>query len=367
MKGRGVFVFVFLALIAVPTIAGVPVQVTVNGEVEFNQIRSGPLSAVAPGDPAVMSFLVDSDLFTDNPFFPTRGYVIDHASYSFLLDGVDVGLQDPFPAGQVPYFVVRDNDPAVDGFFISTDLSFDFGIPLDEPGFFGPFGARFLATYPGDRLPSLDILDALGTYDFDGLQVYGYAVTDGPFDAMFILYRNMTISLLPVEVPVDVKPGSCPNPINVTNNGVLPVAILGTDELDVTTIDPASVRLEGVAPLRSGYEDVGTPFDPYVGKSDCTMDCHEMEWDGWMDLTFKFDSQEIAAALGGAVDRECAVVTLTGNFKEEFGGGPIVGEDVVIVLEVPVRTPIAAPVSDRLTRTQTLPEGPESPTRFGLK
>ena len=31
-----------------------------------------------------------------------------------------------------------------------------------------------------------------------------------------------------VEVPVDIKPGSCPNPVNIASKGVLPVAILGT-------------------------------------------------------------------------------------------------------------------------------------------
>lgn len=43
-------------------------------------------------------------------------------------------------------------------------------------------------------------------------------------------------------VPIDIKPQSCPNPINVKSRGVLPVAILGTAEFDVTTIDPASIR-----------------------------------------------------------------------------------------------------------------------------
>lgn len=54
----------------------------------------------------------------------------------------------------------------------------------------------------------------------------------------------------PSQVPVDVKPTSCPNPLNVGSKGVLPIAILGAEDFDVTTVDPESVRLEGVAPLR---------------------------------------------------------------------------------------------------------------------
>lgn len=70
-----------------------------------------------------------------------------------------------------------------------------------------------------------------------------------------------------LKVDVDIKPGSCPNPLNLKSKGVLPVAVLGTEEFDVTTIDPLSILLsreeveEGVAPIRSDYEDVATPFE----------------------------------------------------------------------------------------------------------
>ena len=63
-----------------------------------------------------------------------------------------------------------------------------------------------------------------------------------------------------VKVAVDIKPRSCPNPLKVGKNGVLPVAILGTAGFDVTDIDASSVRLAGVAPLRSSLEDVATPL-----------------------------------------------------------------------------------------------------------
>ncbi|NIN69480.1 MAG: hypothetical protein GTO63_33310, partial [Anaerolineae bacterium] len=53
-----------------------------------------------------------------------------------------------------------------------------------------------------------------------------------------------------IYVDLDIKPGSCPNPLNTRSNAVLPVAILGTDVFDVNDIDPATVMLEGVSPLR---------------------------------------------------------------------------------------------------------------------
>ena len=67
------------------------------------------------------------------------------------------------------------------------------------------------------------------------------------------------IAQVEVAVPVDIKPQSCPNPLNCKTQGLLPVAILGTADFDVTTLDVFSIQLAGVAPLRSALEDVATP------------------------------------------------------------------------------------------------------------
>ncbi len=104
---------------------------------------------------------------------------------------------------------------------------------------------------------------------------------------------------------LDIKPGSCPNPFNAKlfdyvggdnehKGGVLPVAILGSDELDVLDVDLSTVRLEGVCPLETGigYEDVSRPVvDGYV------CECTSEGPDGYLDLTMKFSSLEIAAAI----------------------------------------------------------------------
>ena len=138
---------------------------------------------------------------------------------------------------------------------------------------------------------------------------------------------------LPVVVPVDVRPGSCPNPLNCQSKGVLPVAILGTVTFDVTQVDPATVRLAGVAPLRWDYEDVATPYEPLSGKQDCLVDCTTMGPDGYMDATLKFETQEIVAALGETIqDGDCIVAQLTGNLRESAGGTEFIGEDVIRIV-----------------------------------
>jgi hypothetical protein len=44
-----------------------------------------------------------------------------------------------------------------------------------------------------------------------------------------------------IEVSVDIKPGSTLNPINLSSNGLVPVAILTTESFDATSVDPSTV------------------------------------------------------------------------------------------------------------------------------
>lgn len=173
------------------------VNVTINGEVEWNFITAPPLGGALVGQAAKLTFTVDSNNFANNPVYPTRGYPIDKASFKLEFPTTSIGLKDPYPAGQTPYFVIRNNDPAVDGFMVSTGTGFPEGVPLNQAGGFGNFGNEFHATYEGSRLPSLNVLDALGTYNFTGLSVFNWTLQDGPVDAMGILFSDMTISAVP--------------------------------------------------------------------------------------------------------------------------------------------------------------------------
>jgi hypothetical protein len=135
-----------------------------------------------------------------------------------------------------------------------------------------------------------------------------------------------------MEVVVDIKPGSCPNPLNLKSRGVLPVAVLGTLELDVNDIDPASIRLEGVAPLRSALKDVAAPV---TDTNDCN--CMQPGPDGQMDLTLKFKRPLLVQALMLAYPEIAARDVLTLNLTGELSNGiSIEGADcIVIVGKVP--------------------------------
>ena len=94
------------------------------------------------------------------------------------------------------------------------------------------------------------------------------------------------------KVAVDIKPTSCPNPVNIKSEGMLPVAILGSDDFNVHDIDVATIQMAGVDPNRSNYEDVTGPLLDAEG-----CECSAEGPDGFMDLTLKFDKQAIVGAI----------------------------------------------------------------------
>ena len=112
------------------------------------------------------------------------------------------------------------------------------------------------------------------------------------------------------------------------------MAVLGTEDFDVTTIDPATIQLTregyevGVYPLRWSLEDVATPFE---GEP---CECHDLNGDGYVDLTLKFSTQAVKNALNlGAEVGNTLPLLITGNLKEEANGAPIRGMDCVRVLK----------------------------------
>lgn len=121
---------------------------------------------------------------------------------------------------------------------------------------------------------------------------------------------SVTITGDPIVIPVsiDIKPGSCPNPLNVKSKGVLPVAIIGTIAFDVYDIDLSTLQLKGIAPIREEFEDVATPFNG-ASIDDC-FDCTEQGPDGFVDLVLHFDTEEIVAILGSVSDGSCLEVEL---------------------------------------------------------
>lgn len=140
----------------------------------------------------------------------------------------------------------------------------------------------------------------------------------------------LTLHLIGIcnNISLDIKPGSCPNPFNVAGRGLLPVAILGSEDFDVSTIVPTSVRLADVAPIRDIYEDVAGPVTD-ANECGCTTEGP----DGYPDLVLKFRSQEIVDALiddpGDLTRGDILALSLTGELLD---GGSIIGSDCIVLV-----------------------------------
>jgi hypothetical protein len=94
------------------------------------------------------------------------------------------------------------------------------------------------------------------------LYMYDYNRRKSP---IFINEGEIISNLQDLDIILDIKPGTCKNPLNIGSKGVLPVAVLGSAGFDVSVINPASIRLIGVEPLRSAVEDVAAPADSAPG------------------------------------------------------------------------------------------------------
>jgi len=139
-----------------------------------------------------------------------------------------------------------------------------------------------------------------------------------------------------IVVGFDVKPGSCPNPINTKANGVEPMAIAGSEEFDVCDINISTLEIgicadgeftafEGVEPLRCEYDDVTESYIPEEGDPCCIC----TEPDGIIDLSLKYDTQELVEAGLGCYEKNDELCLCIRGMTYE--GQEFVGRDCIII------------------------------------
>ncbi|MCD4723808.1 MAG: T9SS type A sorting domain-containing protein [Bacteroidales bacterium] len=161
----------------------------------------------------------------------------------------------------------------------------------------------------------------------DGAWPVGFFYGDNLVNTCWALFILEKVAPPPpvMLVDFDIHPASWPNPININSAGKVPTAILGTESFDITTIDPATLLLEGVAPVMWSIEDVTVPVE---GEGECNNT--EEGPDGFYDLIVKFNTQELVTALGEVSDGDELILTITGNLID---GQYIEGNDCIIIID----------------------------------
>ena len=128
-------------------------------------------------------------------------------------------------------------------------------------------------------------------------------------------------------VCLDIKPGSCTNPLNLkgkndADKAVVPVAIIGSNDFDVEDIDLSTLRLAGTSPIRCSYEDIAA----YTEDITTGYNCEEAVPDGITDLSMKFYRNSLAEYIGNLPDDTSYVLALSGYLTD---GTMITGYDRV--------------------------------------
>lgn len=208
------------------------------------------------------------------------------------------------------------------------------GIPLDDCLLGSSCGSAYVYRFSGNHWieeQKLTASDKAQRNEFGGfvstngelivVGAKGVRCTAGDCGAAYIF---SCVSTTPV-VNLDIKPGSCPNPVNPRSRGVVSVAIVGSSFFDVMTVDLDSLilaRSDGVGGSVSPHsgkrshrifiEDVATPFDGEL------CECHELAGDGIDDLSLKFSTSELnhILELNDLSRGETIELVLRGNLQD---------------------------------------------------
>jgi hypothetical protein len=118
----------------------------------------------------------------------------------------------------------------------------------------------------------------------------------------------------PVNVTIDIKPGSDRNSVNLSSQGVVRVAILSTSTFDAATVDPASINLSGA-------------YEKQKGKGTLMASYKDVNRDGYLDLVIHVETQSLSLEESTTAAAESTPkATLTGM---TYNGTIITGSDTI--------------------------------------
>ena len=173
-------------------------RITITGTVETSGITRGPFASARAGQHAVAVFEVDSAIYLNSAQYPVRGYAINAAAFTLTVGTASTGMRIPLPSGTVPYFILQNDDPQVDGFYLaSTLVDYPGSIPLNG-GSGVTMNMSFLRGFDvGTILRSLNIVDASNQrWGFEHMSSYDWTVGVTGNAPMLVTYETIAIDNL---------------------------------------------------------------------------------------------------------------------------------------------------------------------------
>jgi sugar lactone lactonase YvrE len=131
------------------------------------------------------------------------------------------------------------------------------------------------------------------------------------------------------SVTCDIRPGTCPNPLNPRSRGVINVAVAGAADFDIDDIDAGSMSLAGALPIHVEVQDVTSPGS---GAPGCPCDTDGA--DGYDDLVMKFRTEDLVGAFGDVSRSRIVSLAVRGSLQN---GKPVKGSDCVLIVGRPPR------------------------------
>ncbi|MHC4445636.1 MAG: hypothetical protein ACYTF1_15770 [Planctomycetota bacterium] len=273
-------------------------------------------TGVSIGESWSVVYTLDSETPDIHPLDPDFG-VYPVGSISFEIGG------KPFTTRPGSAVIISDSEDVPnfdhDQYTVASELDIPF---VDNAHMQVALLDREGNVFSSDALPlaplSMDLIEDNGLY-FKG----------GGLALVFIKGPVISFTLEPATLSLDIKPGSCPNPLNTNTRGKgkLPMAILGTEDFDIRDIDLDSISIADAAfPVKTpSIEDVSTPVD----EDECT--CQEVGPDGFADLVIHYSRREVIIALG--LDEMApgteVPITVTGELLD---GTPFEATDCVLLV-----------------------------------